>query len=107
MSACIDASKPPPYRARCLGVSPCIPLPCPWHLSSNGTIGLVAMTSASHAEGRQLDPGRVYFRPCMSGPGLPNRGTPRKIDGNLRKSNEIRRGSPTKCTRIDDTPMRS
>jgi len=49
----------------------------------------------------------VYFRPCMSGPGLPNRGTPRKMDGNLRKSNEIRRGSPTKCTRIDDTPMRS
>ena len=26
----------------------------------NGTSGLVAMTSASHAEGRQFDPGRVY-----------------------------------------------
>ena len=25
------------------------------------TCGLVAMTSASHAEGRQLDPGQVYF----------------------------------------------
>ena len=24
--------------------------------------GLVAMTSASHAEGRQFDPGQVYFR---------------------------------------------
>ncbi len=27
----------------------------------NGTSGLVAMTSASHAEGRQFDPGLVYF----------------------------------------------
>ena len=27
----------------------------------NGTSGLVAMTSASRAEGRQLDPGLVYF----------------------------------------------
>ena len=26
-----------------------------------GTCGLVAMTSASHAEGRQFDPGQVYF----------------------------------------------
>ena len=26
----------------------------------NSTCGLVAMTSASHAEGRQLDPGQVY-----------------------------------------------
>ena len=26
----------------------------------NGTCGLVAMTSASHAEGRQFDPGQVY-----------------------------------------------
>ena len=26
-----------------------------------GTCGLVAMTPASHAEGRQLDPGQVYF----------------------------------------------
>ena len=26
-----------------------------------GTYGLVAMTPASHAEGRQLDPGQVYF----------------------------------------------
>ena len=25
------------------------------------TCGLVAMTSASHAEGRQFDPGQVYF----------------------------------------------
>ena len=28
---------------------------------SHGTSGLVAMTSASHAEGRQFDPGLVYF----------------------------------------------
>ena len=27
---------------------------------SQGTCGLVAMTSAQHAEGRQLDPGQVY-----------------------------------------------
>ena len=27
-----------------------------------GTCGLVAMTSASHAEGRQFDPGQVYFK---------------------------------------------
>ena len=27
----------------------------------NGTSGLVAMTSASHAEGRQFDPGQVYI----------------------------------------------
>ena len=26
------------------------------------TCGLVAMTSAQHAEGRQFDPGQVYFR---------------------------------------------
>ena len=26
----------------------------------HGTLGLVAMTSAQHTEGRQLDPGRVY-----------------------------------------------
>ena len=30
------------------------------HLSAS-TCGLVAMTSASHAEGRQFDPGQVYF----------------------------------------------
>ena len=27
----------------------------------HGTCGLVAMTSASHAEGRQFDPGQVYY----------------------------------------------
>ena len=27
----------------------------------SGTCGLVAMTSAQHAEGRQFDPGQVYF----------------------------------------------
>ena len=34
----------------------------PEHESSSATehCGLVAMTSASHAEGRQLDPGQVY-----------------------------------------------
>ena len=30
------------------------------HAIPNGTCGLVAMTSASHAEGRQFDPGQVY-----------------------------------------------
>ena len=29
-------------------------------LCAHGTCGLVAMTSASHAEGRQFDPGQVY-----------------------------------------------
>ena len=46
MHACIDTSTPLPSRARCHGVSPFIPLPCSWHLSSHGTSGLVAMTSA-------------------------------------------------------------
>ena len=32
------------------------------HDGAMGTCGLVAMTSASHAEGRQLDPGQVYIR---------------------------------------------
>jgi hypothetical protein len=31
------------------------------------TCGLVAMTSASHAEGRQFDPGQVYFASCGAG----------------------------------------
>jgi hypothetical protein len=31
------------------------------HLFNTSTCGLVAMTSASHAEGRQFDPGQVYF----------------------------------------------
>ena len=29
--------------------------------SNQSTCGLVAMTSASHAEGRQFDPGQVYL----------------------------------------------
>ena len=29
-------------------------------MNKHGTSGLVAMTSASHAEGRQFDPGQVY-----------------------------------------------
>ena len=32
-----------------------------WDFLRIGTCGLVAMTSASHAEGRQFDPGQVYF----------------------------------------------
>ena len=32
-----------------------------WNYFRIGTCGLVAMTSASHAEGRQFDPGQVYF----------------------------------------------
>ena len=31
------------------------------HKTRHGTCGLVAMTSASHAEGRQFDPGQLYF----------------------------------------------
>ena len=34
--------------------------PGPGDLECQGTCGLVAMTSASHAEGRQFDPGQVY-----------------------------------------------
>ena len=30
-------------------------------MPKHGTSGLMAMTSASHAEGRQFDPGLVYF----------------------------------------------
>ena len=30
-------------------------------MNKHGTSGLVAMTSASHAEGRQFDPDLVYF----------------------------------------------
>ena len=32
-----------------------------WTSSKSSTCGLVAMTSASHAEGRQFDPGQVYL----------------------------------------------
>ena len=32
------------------------------------TCGLVAMTSAPHAEGRQFDPGQVYSRGAVSSP---------------------------------------
>ena len=31
-----------------------------WTMEIQGTCGLVAMTSASHAEGRQFDPGQEY-----------------------------------------------
>ncbi len=34
--------------------------------STRSTCGLVAMTSAPHAEGRQFDPGQVYFRRCRA-----------------------------------------
>ena len=38
-----------------------------WALENRSTCGLAAMTSASHAEGRQLDPGQVYIIPgCHS-----------------------------------------
>ena len=39
-------------------------LPC---VETQSTCGLVAMTSASHAEGRQLDPGQVYFFSGLEG----------------------------------------
>ena len=34
---------------------------------STSTCGLVAMTSAQHAEGRQFDPGQVYFGVAPAG----------------------------------------
>ena len=37
------------------------PLECCTPFNMHGTSGLVAMTSASHAEGRQFDPGLVYI----------------------------------------------
>ena len=42
-------------------VSMCIPMCSCRSLGIGSTCGLVAMTSASHAEGRQFDPGQVYF----------------------------------------------
>ena len=36
----------------------------------HSTCGLVAMTSASHAEGRQFDPGQVYLSPLLTLPQL-------------------------------------
>ena len=36
-------------------------LECCTQFNMHGTSGLVAMTSASHAEGRQFDPGLVYL----------------------------------------------
>ena len=47
----------------------CKRLWCIWIAAFNlqsCTCGLVAMTSASHAEGRQFDPGQVYFCHCWS-----------------------------------------
>ena len=38
------------------------------HHIFQSTCGLVAMTSASHAEGRQFDPGQVYFLWVKSNP---------------------------------------
>jgi hypothetical protein len=89
-----DTSTPFPSHVQRLGVGPFIPLPCPWHPSSNGTSGVVATKSASNAEGRQFDPGLVFSRPSMNGPGLPTRGTLCKMIANLSESNEIRT-----CTR--------
>ena len=40
-----------------------------------GTRGLVAMTSAQHAEGRQFDPGRVYAQEDLLWDGDEVRGT--------------------------------
>ena len=37
--------------------------------TSQGTCGLVAMTSASHAEGRQFDPGQLYIASCPASMG--------------------------------------
>jgi hypothetical protein len=44
-------------RRQCAGTKPMQDV----HLFNTSTCGLVAMTSASHAEGRQFDPGQVYF----------------------------------------------
>ena len=60
------------FQVRVLGGS--MPNGVHAHLEGNqapselrSTCGLVAMTSASHAEGRQLDPGQVYFVSCGRG----------------------------------------
>ena len=49
------------FASACL--SACVVVHEAWAagVGSYGTSGLVAMTSASHAEGRQFDPGLVYF----------------------------------------------
>jgi hypothetical protein len=103
--ACIDTSATPACRAKRRGVSP-YSTPCgtPFALYDNSTSGLVAMTSASHAEGRQFDPGLVYFRPSMNGLGLPTQDTPCKMTVNQRKSYEILRGTPYK---MDANPRNS
>ena len=43
-----------------------------YHLQGKSTHGPVAMTSAYHAEGRQLDPGGVYsaVAPALAGSGV-------------------------------------
>ena len=50
-----------PMEAANSYVSMCIPMCSCMSLGIGSTCGLVAMTSASHAEGRQFDPGQVYF----------------------------------------------
>ena len=45
-----------------------------WLPLAQGTCGLVAMTSASHAEGHQFDPGQVYAE--HPAPGLTEYGGP-------------------------------
>jgi hypothetical protein len=103
--ACIDTSATPPCRARRRGVSPySIPCRTPLALYNNGTSGLVAMTSASHVEGRQFDPGPVYCRPSMNGLGSPTQDTPFKMTANQRKSYVILRGTPYK---MDASPRNS
>ena len=61
----LDSRCPYPQTQRCPTCLCILPILCAlrqfpghWH----GTHGLVAMTSAQHAEGRQFDPGWVY--PC-------------------------------------------
>ena len=54
-----------PYFPIRVATCPCAAVPVMPHAarrSTTCTCGLVAMTSASHAEGRQFDPGQVYSR---------------------------------------------
>ena len=54
-----------PYFPIRVATCPCAAVPVMPHAarrSTTCTCGLVAMTSASHAEGRQFDPGQVYLQ---------------------------------------------
>ena len=56
-------------------------------IDSQSTCGLVAMTSAAHAEGRQFDPGQVYLR-CLSR----KRSRQQRERGKMKEEGKERRG---------------